>query len=69
VAHRATTAIGVARDPAAAIVVALRAGQGRGPQTVRNPDHLDEPPDRPPTAGADARDWIWVYGRAHGGSG
>jgi hypothetical protein len=63
------TAIRVARDPAAAAVVALRAGQGLGRQTVRNPDHLDEPPDRPPTVGADGRDWIWVYARAHGGSG
>jgi hypothetical protein len=63
------TAIRVARAPAAAAVVALRAGQGLGRQTVRNPDHLDEPPDRPPAVGADGRDWIWVYARAHGGSG
>jgi hypothetical protein len=63
------TAIRVAPGPTAAVVVALRAGQGLGRQTVRNPDHLDEPPERPPARGADGRDWIWVYGRAHGGSG
>jgi hypothetical protein len=64
------TAIRVARDPAAAAVVALRAGQGLCRQTVRNPDHHDEPPDRPPAVGADGRDWIWVYARTadRGGS-
>lgn len=63
------TAIRVARDPAADVVVELRAGQGLGRQTVRNPDHLDEPPHRSAVAGCDGREWIWVYGRAHGGSG
>jgi hypothetical protein len=63
------TAIRVARDGLAAVVVELRPGQGLGRQTVRNPDHLDEPADRPPAAGSDGGEWIWVYGRAHGGSG
>jgi hypothetical protein len=51
------------------IVVALRPGQGLGRQTVRNPDHDDFPPDRPPARGEDGRDWIWVYARRQGGSG
>lgn len=63
------TAIQVAPDRAAAVVVELQPGQGLGRQTVRNPDHLDEPADRPPAAGSDGGEWIWVYGRAHGGSG
>jgi hypothetical protein len=41
-----STAMRVAPDPAAAVVVELRPGQGLGRQTVRNPDHRDEPPDR-----------------------
>ncbi|HVP02679.1 MAG TPA: hypothetical protein VMT10_08925 [Solirubrobacteraceae bacterium] len=70
-AYRATTpsAVRVARDPAARAVVELRAGQGVGRQTVINPDHLDEPDDRPAERGADGRDWVWVYARQHGGSG
>ena len=52
-----------------AVVVALDAGQGLGRQTVRNPDHLDLPPDRPAATGTDGRPWIWVYARRHGGSG
>jgi hypothetical protein len=51
------------------VVVALRPGQGLGRQTVRNPDRLDLPPDRPATTGTDGREWIWVYARSHGGSG
>ncbi len=61
------TAIRVACDPAAGTVVELRAGQGLGRQTVRNPDHDDLPPDRPPAGPGDA--WIWVYARQQGGSG
>jgi hypothetical protein len=51
------------------IVVGLHPGQGLGRQTVRNPDHLDLPPDRPPRTGDDGQPWIWVYARRHGGSG
>jgi hypothetical protein len=51
------------------VVVALRAGQGLGRQTVRNPDHLDLPPDRQPVTGTDGQAWVWVYARRHGGSG
>ena len=61
------TAIRVACDPTAGTVVELRAGQGLGRQTVRNPDHDDLPPDRPPAGPGDA--WIWVYARQQGGSG
>lgn len=51
------------------IVVSLRPGQGLGRQTVRNPDHLDLPRDRPARLGTDGRSWIWVYARKDGGSG
>ena len=61
------TAIRVACDPTADSVVELRAGQGLGRQTVRNPDHDDLPPDRPAAGPGDA--WIWVYARQQGGSG
>jgi hypothetical protein len=61
------TAIRVACDPTADAVVELRAGQGLGRQTVRNPDHDDSPPDRPAAGPADG--WIWVYARQQGGSG
>ena len=69
--YRATVATAIRTGPAPRydIVVALEAGQGLGRQTVRNPDHDDLPPDRPPQRGEDGRDWIWVYARKHGGSG
>ena len=51
------------------VVVLLRPGQGLGRQTVRNPDHLDLPPDRPATTGTDGRPWIWVHARRLVGSG
>jgi hypothetical protein len=65
----AATAIRNARDPTAGAVVELVPGQGLGRQTVRNPDHLDLPPDRPAEPGEDGRPWIWVYARREGGSG
>ncbi|HEY6758523.1 MAG TPA: hypothetical protein VI318_03500 [Baekduia sp.] len=63
------TAIRTGRGPEYATVVVLRAGQGLGRQTVRNPDHQDYPPNRPAEVGEDGRPWIWVYARSHGGSG
>lgn len=63
------TAIRVGRGERHAPVVELATGQGVGRQTARNPDHDDLPPDRAPETGEDARAWIWVYGRRHGGSG
>ncbi|HEY6758257.1 MAG TPA: hypothetical protein VI318_02160 [Baekduia sp.] len=63
------TAVRTGRGEAFAAVVSLRAGQGLGRQTVRNPGHLDLPPDRSPATGADGEPWIWVYARSHGGSG
>jgi hypothetical protein len=65
----APTAIRTGRSERHKIVVELRAGQGLGRQTVRNPDHDDLPPDRPPEAGADGGPWIWVYAPQLGGSG
>ena len=69
--HRAVrpTAIRTGAGPDFGPVVELRAGQGVGRQTERNPDHLDEPPDRAPRPGADGRPWVWVYARRQGGSG
>jgi hypothetical protein len=63
------TALRTGRGPGYTTIVALEPGQGLGRQTVRNPDHDDLPPDRPPESGDDGQSWIWVYARRHGGSG
>jgi hypothetical protein len=63
------TAIRVGRDARLQAVTPLHPGQGVGRQTVRNPDHDDLPPDRPPERDAGGREWVWVYARRQGGSG
>lgn len=63
------TAIRTGAAPAFEPVVELRTGQGVGRQTERNPDHLDEPPNRAPRLDSDGRPWVWVYARRQGGSG